>query len=54
MFVLFAISASIAGGSSGGSSYDSGYWGSDGYYNPTERERNEAVRRANEWMLENW
>ena len=40
--------------SSPSSSEEQGYWGSDGYYHSTEQEREQAMREAQEWMLENW
>ena len=35
-------------------SEEKGYWGSDGYYHSTEQEREQSMREAQEWMLENW
>ena len=31
-----------------------GYWGADGYYNPSDKEMKEAWDEANKWMQENW
>jgi len=54
--LIVAISVSCSGGGSShhSSSSDKGYWGSDGYYNPTESERQQALDDAYDWMAENW
>lgn len=33
---------------------DKGYWGSDGYYNPSDSEMEEVWDDVNRWMDENW
>lgn len=32
---------------------DKGYWGSDGYYHPTDREIEQSIREAEEWIKNN-
>ena len=36
------------------SSSSKGYWGSDGYYNPTDAEKAQTRKEVDEWMKNNW
>ena len=36
------------------SSSNKGSWGSDGYYNPTQEELEDAVQDAQDWLHDNW
>ena len=50
MYCMSCLSDALGGGSSSGG----GYWGSDGYYNPTDEEMEETWEDVNDWMEENW
>lgn len=65
-FLLLIVGIALCGGivacavfddnsSSRSQSYSSsGYWGNDGYYHPSQAERNQAMRDAQNWMKDNW
>lgn len=33
---------------------EKGYWGSDGYYHPSQEELEDAVKDAQDWVRDNW
>lgn len=55
MFLLYAVASGSSGGrSSGGGSGATGYWGSDGYYHPSDKEMENVWNDVNNWMANNW
>ena len=58
LIILCCATGCFGGGSSKYKKRDSsypekGYWGSDGYYNPSREEMQESIREAEEWIKNN-
>lgn len=54
LLVIIALFVFVGRITSSDNSSDKGYWGSDGYYNPSPSEMDDVWDDVNDWMDKNW